>query len=402
MPKPKQDEPKEDFLRRYMGDAEAVRSFPDEKQRYAVALSLYEHRNTLEEAMNAASFHGERDGAEPFPGRHLQPGIVGYPEMKHPISGKQGIDVLIEKDTIDAMRASAKGQPVVNWAHDMSSGSEKWIKDGKAVGVLTRSYWNGEDGWEHCDFFVWDKEAKANCRNGFRLSNAWKGDEIDWTPGVHNGKPYDGRLIAAHYTHLAIVPNPRYEGAVIYANSKGGVTNMIMKLLGLGKPEGVALEKEHPVQIGDKKYTALEVVNALAAADAAKATLTVPNPAAIKADDSVEVNGKKYSGLEVANALAAIEKTQAEKKEVLPPAAAAEKKIELTETEFANAVDARVSAALEKAVGDGFFNGIAKLAQTRPTAGGETAAAAVGTHSEKARLARGKHRWGSKGKPVAA
>lgn len=396
MPKPNTDETKEAFAHRYMADEEARKSFPDEKQRYAVAMSLWEHRNTLEEAMNAMGAHGEREGAEPFGGLHLQPGIVGYPEMKHPISGKQGIDILVKKDVIDAMRPSARGVPIVNWMHDMSGGAERWIKEGKAVGVMVSSYWNGDQGMEGCETMVWDKEAKANCRNGFRWSNAWKEDEIDWTPGMHNGKPYDGLLKAAHYTHLAIVPNPRYEGAVIYANSKGGLKAMF-KLLGLGKAEPVELDKTHPIEVNGQKRTLEECVNALAAADAAKATVTAKHSGELKDEDVIEIAGVKRTILECKNALIAAEKAPVKKEEKVVEA---EKKLELTEKEFANAVDARVKEALEKAVGEGFFNGIAKLAQLRP--GDTEVIKTSGRNSEKERIQLGKERFGSKKKPVAA
>lgn len=385
MPKPNKDEKREDFLHRFMASEEARRDYPKEDQRFAVAINLWEHRNTLE-AANGLGYNAERDGAEHFRGRHLQPGLVGYPEMKHPISGKQGIDLLIEKDVVDHMRASAKGVPVVNWAHDMSGGAEKWIAEGKAVGVMTDSYWNGDAAYEDCGFMLWDKEAKANARNGFRLSNAWKEDEIDWTPGIHNGKPYDGRLVAAHYTHLAIVPNPRYEGAVIFANAQGGLKAML-KLFGIGKTEAVELSKDAAVEVGGKKYSALEVVNAMAALEKVS---TTAKDGAIKDGDTVQIGDKKYTGLEIANALAAAEKAKTVEAK---PDAKPEVKAAHETPEFQNAVDARVNEILEKKIGEGFFNGIAKLAQIRP---GADAPKPANRMTEKERIAEGRKRFGGK------
>ncbi len=351
----------------------------------------------LLEVVNASA-HPERDGAESFGGRHIQTGIVGYPEMKHPITGRQGIDVLVEKPVLDAMRHTMRGVPIFNGEHRPGDVSDALAK-GEAVGVMVGSRWEGEDAWEHCDYFVWDKEAKANIRAGYRLSNAWLGDDVDWTPGVHNGKTYDGRLKAAHYTHMAIVPVPRYEGAVIYANSKGGLTAML-KLFGIGKTEAVELDKEAALEVGGKKYKALEVVNAMAAIEAEKAKVsTTAKAGALKDDDTVQIGDKKYTGLEVANAMAAIEKAAVKPPVAPAPVAEAAKKIEHTAEEFQNAVDARVKEALDKAVGDGFFNGIAKLAQTRP--GAVETAPKIGRNSEKQRLEHGRKRFGSK-KPVAA
>jgi len=45
MPRPKRGETKQAFINRYMKSAEAKRTFPDEDQRYAVAVSLWEKRN---------------------------------------------------------------------------------------------------------------------------------------------------------------------------------------------------------------------------------------------------------------------------------------------------------------------------------------------------------------------
>ena len=44
MPNPKKGEKKSEFVSRYMGSAEAKRSFPDEKQRVAVAYSEYKRK----------------------------------------------------------------------------------------------------------------------------------------------------------------------------------------------------------------------------------------------------------------------------------------------------------------------------------------------------------------------
>jgi len=41
MPRPKKNEGEENFISRYMASKEAIRTFPDEKQRLAVAYSEY-------------------------------------------------------------------------------------------------------------------------------------------------------------------------------------------------------------------------------------------------------------------------------------------------------------------------------------------------------------------------
>jgi hypothetical protein len=404
MPRPNDGETREDFIARYMSDAEARRSYPEAAQRYKIAESLWENRNALAEAANALGYNEEREGAEPFEGFHLEPGLVGYPEMKHPVHGTQGVTLLVEKPVVDAMRDSARGMPVLNWKHETSSDSERWIKDGKAVGVMTRSFWNGEAGKEACEFFLWDREAKANARGGFRLSNAWRADDVDWTPGVHNGMPYDGRLKAAHYTHLAIVPNPRYEGAVIYANAEGGLKAML-KLFGIGKSEAVELDKEAALKVGEKSYTALEVVNAITKMEAAAAPAkTTAKEGVLTEKDTIEVGGKKYSHAEVMNALKAAEAPKVDpitpKKEPVAAAAPSGKVEFANQAEFEAAVDARLKAQLGDLAGDNFFNAVAKLAQLRPTNLHE--APAPGRQSERDRVARGKEKYGERKRAAAA
>lgn len=389
MPRPNKDENREAYLHRFMGSAEAIKDYPDDKQRFAVAVSLWEHRNTLEEFGNSMGYTGERDGAEPFGGRHIQTGIVGYPEMKHPHNGKQGIDILVEKEVLDAMRPTMRGIPILNWEHAQGDYA-KWIAEGKAKGMVVGSHWNGDDAWEHCNYFVWDKEAKANCRNGFRLSNAWKEDEIDWTPGIHNGKSYDGKLKAAHYTHMAIVPNPRYEGAIIYQNSKGGFTAML-NLLGFGSEKPIALDKDASLKVGDKQYSVLEVVNSLAKIEAEKAKVSsTAKDGEVTDKDTIEVNGKKYTGLEVKNALAALIAKPAEEKK-------AEVEEPIAKEDFENAVKERLDKALEDLKGHAFFNTIAELAKSRPSGTKESPR----RNDEKSRLELGRKRYGAR-KPVGA
>lgn len=44
MPYPRKTEKKDHYISRFMGSSEANRDFPDQKQRYAVALSMWEQK----------------------------------------------------------------------------------------------------------------------------------------------------------------------------------------------------------------------------------------------------------------------------------------------------------------------------------------------------------------------
>ena len=50
MPQPNKNEKKDDFIQRCMSDEESIKSFPDEKQRYAVCNSKWNKHN-LQEAL---------------------------------------------------------------------------------------------------------------------------------------------------------------------------------------------------------------------------------------------------------------------------------------------------------------------------------------------------------------
>jgi hypothetical protein len=44
MPYPKKGEKKADYVERFMGSSEAKRDYPDQKQRVAVAMSIYKRK----------------------------------------------------------------------------------------------------------------------------------------------------------------------------------------------------------------------------------------------------------------------------------------------------------------------------------------------------------------------
>jgi hypothetical protein len=104
MTKPNTDESKDAFLHRFMADATSRKEYPNEAERFERAAAIWDNRAVLGEAANSLGYNAERDGAEMFSARHIQPGVVNYPEMKNPATGAQGIALLIEKPVLDAMR----------------------------------------------------------------------------------------------------------------------------------------------------------------------------------------------------------------------------------------------------------------------------------------------------------
>lgn len=217
MPRPKKGETEQEYVSRFMASEEARKDYPDEKQRAAVAYSMYRHKENLQNAIGWPKLYSCR---------HLEPGLVHYQDLgdKDPLTGKaKGMTLLLRKPAIDKMRNSFIGKPIINEVH--MNVDPDFYKKGKAHGIVTEAHFSGEDGWEYCNFLVWDDQTKRNCESlAYSVSCAYMPTEVDDKPGIYHSIPYDGEILDGEYTHLAVVANPRYEGARIICNSIGGAT----------------------------------------------------------------------------------------------------------------------------------------------------------------------------------
>ncbi len=154
---------------------------------------------TPEELANATQF------PRVFYCRHMQPGTVKY----------ENDMVLADTDTIKRMMPSAVGKPV--YIHhqkvDLATMKEK------AAGYITDSFYNEVDGWCWFKFLAIDDEAYSAILQDWSVSNAYL--VTNWGEGgTKNNVPYDREVLTAIFTHLAIVPDPRYEGACIMSPEK--------------------------------------------------------------------------------------------------------------------------------------------------------------------------------------
>ena len=204
MPKPKSDESESEYISRFMESEEARKDFPDQKQRAAVAYSMWRRRKGEHE--NASTSYPKL-----FKCRHIEPGLVHYNEYG---------TVLVRKETLDKMSKSFVGKPVVNVVH-------KNIKPQnfreEADGVVTRHWYNEADGWYWAEFLVWDDSTIRNCQStAYSVSCAYNVSQTRKSQGEYHNIPYEQEVVDGEYTHLAVVANPRYEGARIILNSKGG------------------------------------------------------------------------------------------------------------------------------------------------------------------------------------
>ncbi len=401
MPNPSKDETKEEYIARFMKSEEAQRDFPEEKQRLAVAYSKWEHRNFLARLKEPptvealAAKHGmtveeieaevalgipvekehtddeatarvialqqlEEDGhyysrggfknASAWPQmvkiKHMEPGLVRYDDIgpAGPDGKPKGLTLLLRKEAMDKMRASFKGRPVVNFTHKDVDPSD--FKAGKADGIIVDAWF--ENGWDHAKALIWDDETKKNCtERGYQASCAYVPTELDMTPGSYHNIPYDGEILNGTYTHMAIVPNPRYEkSAIEICNSKGGKMAIIDKVKAFfnfkGEKKTLDLDQKTEVVVGSdgSKATLETLINSYKAEQAAKEKAELENAVKTLADDAiVTVDGKEVTikDLKAAHAAALERKNSAEKEE-------AEKK---AEEEKRNAEEAE-KAAKEK------------------------------------------------------
>ncbi len=235
LPHPSAKDTQDDFIGRFMADPAMQTEYPDQKQRAAVAYKQWRSENGrpvlndddddlkeyLLKVMGVPAGQNPRNNArgqfaEKIPMRFISPGLVNY---------KDTGNVMVDKPALDRMARTFEGKPIFNEMHKDVSKTD--FKEGRADGIIANVRYE-QDGWYWCDALIWDPETQANCRNGYSLSCAY--DVTQWGPGgVNNNIPYDREVLDGEYTHMAIVPNPRYERAKILINSKGGLMTGLLK-----------------------------------------------------------------------------------------------------------------------------------------------------------------------------
>lgn len=208
MPYPKAGEDKKDYVARFMASEEAKRDFPDEKQRLAVAYSMFEKRNAT----------GDSGWPKLYRCSFIEPGVVFYQDL-----GDAGETILVQKPALDAMMKSFVGKPVINFVHkDVTPDT---VAKGEADGIVSKVWFDEPSGWYMAEFLVWDELTQRNCESAlYSVSCAYEPTSVEDQGGTYHNLPYHEEVLNGEYTHLAVVANPRYEGARIFVNSKGGST----------------------------------------------------------------------------------------------------------------------------------------------------------------------------------
>lgn len=236
MPRPRSDETKQEYLKRFMGATEAVSDFPDNKQRLAVAHSMWEKKNSTMGAIGK-----EHPWPRLYESNYIESGVVAYQDLGpckicgdkmscgvdskgHGLCQPEGATILVKQEALAKMGKSLIGKPIVDLVHKDIPPS--MIADGEADGIITDEYLNPTTGWRMIKFLVWSPEAQKHCEDpNFSVSCAYEPTDVDETGGEWHNVPFANEVLDGEMSHVALVASPRYEGARInrvLINSKGG------------------------------------------------------------------------------------------------------------------------------------------------------------------------------------
>lgn len=133
--------------------------------------------------------------------KHMQAGICGYNDET----------ILVDSDQMKSMAKSFVGKPVYvgHQVVDLAN-----IKE-QAAGYISDSFYNEVDGWLWVKFVIVDDNAHDAIAKKWAVSNAYVPTQWNDSGGTWHNCRFDRQIMAGEFTHLAIVPDPRYEGACI-------------------------------------------------------------------------------------------------------------------------------------------------------------------------------------------
>lgn len=357
----------------------------------------------------------ERHNATQYPkkyyAKHMQPGLCGYGKEK----------ILVDVDAMKRMIANkAVGKPVYI-LHNSKTESERLSKiEEEAAGYITQSFYNDVDGWAWFEILVVRETGHQAIARGWKCSDAYY--PTSWGQGgKKNAVEYQRELMDAEFTHLAIVPDPRYEDAVIYTpeqfkayqeakkresvelqNSKGKPMFKMFKnerkeVTSIDADTLVELEGGEVVSIGEMQNALKEIKNG--ASDQEKDEKDRAEKAKAEAakreemeNAMVDCDGEKMTVKEMTNRYKSMKKNSMERKNAEDEDA--KKKADKEAEEKKNAEDeAKKKADEEKKNGNEFYNSLANAEVKRLAETMQPQAAHIGISADA--TAVGKSRYGS-------
>ena len=250
--------------------------------------------------------------------RHMERGIARYKDE----------DVYVSNDAIKRMCRSFEGKPLVVDHQDIQLEN---IQE-QADGYVSDCFYCEEDGWFWAKFVAVSDAAHEAISKGWRVSNAYY-PELKEKGGTINNVPYDREVVGGSFDHLAIVDNPRYEGAIIMspeefksykANARQELealknsvedkpkSEKVKNMFNIFKKEKVAVENSADLENAfatfegspEEGVAVSEMIEAYknAKKDEEKEEEKAENKCSYNMDDEVEVNGQMVKIRELANA----------------------------------------------------------------------------------------------------
>lgn len=124
--------------------------------------------------------------------------------------------IYLSQEALNKAIQSIKGRPVVIKHQKVTPQN----MEDHAVGYVSDCGFCSDDASFYCNFLVFDDEGKEVIAKDYSVSCAYIPKAFGIGGTWHN-TPYDREVTELEFTHLALVPDPRYEDAKIYENAKG-------------------------------------------------------------------------------------------------------------------------------------------------------------------------------------
>lgn len=189
-------------------------------------------------------FHNAKEEPKIFYCKHIAPGVCAYEDET----------ILIGEDALKEMDKSFAGKPI--YVNHQKVNLENLQEE--ADGYVAESFYLPEDGCHWAKMIIVSDKGQEAIRKGWKVSNAYVPDEFGIGGEWHN-IPYNREVMKAHYTHLALVENPRYEEAKVltpedfkqYKEEKRAQLNALENTKGEGKSMKWKLFKKAEVTNSD-------------------------------------------------------------------------------------------------------------------------------------------------------
>lgn len=136
----------------------------------------------------------------------IEKGVCTYKEER----------IYLSQETLQKAMPTMKGRPNVIQHQKVTPENMQEL----AVGYTSsEGIFNTETASFDVPFLIFDEEGKQKIADGWSVSCAYIPKAFGQGGTWHN-TPYDREVTDLEFTHLALVPDPRYEDAKIYENSK--------------------------------------------------------------------------------------------------------------------------------------------------------------------------------------